>query len=39
MITDEELKAEASRIIAEFQKYTKHIILVDSFYHGTYGRW
>merc|ERR1712131_508519 len=38
MLTQEELLEEANRIIKEFQKYTKDFQIVDSFYHGTYGR-
>ena len=39
MLTQEELLKEANRIIKEFGKYTKQFEIVDSFYHGTYGRW
>ena len=38
MITDEQLTAEANRIITEFERYTNGIKLVDTFYHGTFGR-
>merc|ERR1712131_434222 len=38
MLTQEELLEEANRIIKEFKKYTKDFQIVDSFYHGTYGR-
>lgn len=38
MLTEEELLAEGNRIIREFGKYSKKIEIVDSFYHGTYGR-
>ena len=39
MITEEEIEAEGNRIVKEFGPYSKEIKVVESFYHGTYGRW
>merc|ERR1711953_130090 len=38
MITEEEIKREGDRIIAEFGEYADEFTLKDSFYHGKFGR-
>jgi len=38
MYSDDELLEEGNRIIAEFSGFTKKFEIIESFYHGTFGR-